>query len=133
MAYESRNHQRTFRNRFYSSQLLQGVWHAPGLHREVWSRLGREREADPGALPFSGFESGVLGFRGFLFIGFFLFFFFNWLISSMREGIMVCEERRVTQVVSYLSYPGISEGGTFVGGGGLVSCPLALLVAVSYS
>ena len=51
----------------------------------------------------------------------------------MREGIMVWEERRVTQVVSYLSYPGISEGGTFVGGGGLVSCPLALLVAVSYS
>ena len=75
----------------------------------------------------------MLGFRGFLFIGLFLFFFFNWLISSMRAGIMVWEERRVTQVVSYLSYPGISEGGTFVGGGGLVSCPLALLVAVSYS
>ena len=36
-------------------------------------------------------------------------------------------------MVSYLSYPGISERGTFMGGGGLVSCLLALLVAVSYS
>lgn len=51
----------------------------------------------------------------------------------MRAGITVWEERRVTQVVSYLSYPGISEGGAFVGGAGLVSCPLALLVAVSYN
>ena len=34
-------------------------------------------------------------------------------------------------MVSYLSYPGISERGTFMGEGGLVSCPLVLLVAVS--
>ena len=36
-----------------------------------WSRVGREGKGDPGALPFSGFESGVLEFRGFLFIGLF--------------------------------------------------------------
>ena len=36
-----------------------------------WSRVGREGEGDPGALPFLRFESGVLGFRGFLFIGLF--------------------------------------------------------------
>ena len=88
-----------------------------------WSRVGREGKRDPGALPFSGFESGVLEFRGFLFIG---------LFQAWEQELWVGEGRRVTHVVSYLSYLGISERGTFMGGGGLVSCPLVLLVAVSY-
>ena len=93
-----------------------------GYIGRIWSRVGREGEGDPGALPFSGFESGVLEFRGFLFIG---------LFQAWEQELWAWEGRRVTHVVSYLSYPGISERGTFMGEGGLVSCPLVLLVAVS--
>lgn len=45
------------------------------------------------------------------------------------------QERRngVTQMVSYLGYPGLSERGNFMGKGGLIPSPVVLLVVVSYS
>ena len=55
---------------------------------------------------------GCLGFHGFT---------FHWLISSIRMGIGMQEGRSgVTQVVSYLDYPGLSERGNFIGGDSLI-------------
>lgn len=53
-----------------------------------------------------------------------------WLIKSRRAGIRTQEGRsEVTQAVSYLSYPGLSDKATFMSGGGLIPYLVVLLAA----
>lgn len=92
----SKNHQGTLRNKISYSQVLEGTQHAQGSHSEVMdkglslSMLGVPRVSRVYSL------LANLSIRG-------------------QEG-----KTGVTQVVSYWSYPGLSEKGLLKGRGGLV-------------
>lgn len=109
MIAEDRKHQGTWRSKLYYLQVLEGTQHALESHREVVKEEPGHRF---GALPLLGYKVGCLGLLKSTLL---------WLIKSTRAGIRTQEGRSdVTQAVSYLSCPGLSEKATFMGGGSLI-------------
>lgn len=91
------------------------------------SRVEKREEARPWGSDFIRAQGSGLGFH--LLVG-----ILYWLAQSIRLGARAWEGRSgVTQVASYLGYPGPSEGGDITGGSRFIPYLVVLLVTLSDS